>query len=806
MVKGFEEIRKEDIETVGGKGANLGEMTAAGIPIPSGFVLTSQAYREFLKENHISDFESPQNVRKEIVEGILPETVTKPLLSEYGKMGNKRVAVRSSATAEDLADASFAGQQETYLNVRGEEELLQKVKECYASLWGERAVAYRRRQGYEDGAAALAVVIQEMVESDAAGVLFTVNPSEQKEDEIQINASYGLGESVVSGKVTPDEYICDRSGNVIKSIIESKETEIVYDLHGTREIQVDEERRSARVLSGAECKGLTEIALRIEEHYKTPMDIEWAVKDGKIYILQARAITTLHNAASDEEVTIGSVNRRVKNLMTFMLEKNPFAYYPLDYDLSMILGVKKEELLSEIGIDMDMEMNIDENGVMYLPTGKIRLNRRIFGIRKTLSEWLDCKQNETDGNTHLKENQKILRSLQKERVEQYSLKECGEIFGRLYAVMKDNAYARFRYGVFPSMLVGRKIERALKKVDAKYSSYDLLGDLDYKTVQMNRGMEELAKKIFTNKALTEDLLKGEGYQMIMNKYPEIKADMEKFLAENGHKSDFNCYCLAAKSWNEDKDRFLKVLRPVVLALKEGERLDHEAESREKYHLLLESLENVTGSSKMQKLKPLIQFYRFSHRYREDTQYLWETAFEECRNVYRRVKTLLGDTLEKEDDLMYLFYEELMGVCQVECLSEELREKIRVRRTHRPIAEKTWEKSKLMVLKTGGDVLRGIGSSGGEAIGKVCVVTSPDEFYKLQRGDVLVCKYTDPEWTPLFTLASAVVSDMGGSLSHAAIVAREYGIPAVLGTGNATSSLKDGDRVCVDGKNGEVRKA
>lgn len=232
MVKGFGEIRKEDIETVGGKGANLGEMTAAGIPIPSGFVLTSQAYREFLKENHITDFESAKNVREKIIEGILPETVTKPLLSEYGKMGNKRVAVRSSATAEDLADASFAGQQETYLNVRGEEELLQKVKECYASLWGERAVAYRRRQGYEDGTAALAVVIQEMVESDAAGVLFTINPSGQKEDEIQINASYGLGESVVSGKVTPDEYICDRSGNVIRSMIGSKETEIVYDQIG----------------------------------------------------------------------------------------------------------------------------------------------------------------------------------------------------------------------------------------------------------------------------------------------------------------------------------------------------------------------------------------------------------------------------------------------------------------------------------------------------------------------------------------------------------------------------------------------
>lgn len=208
---------------------------------------------------------------------------------------------------------------------------------------------------------------------------------------------------------------------------------------------------------------------------------------------------------------------------------------------------------------------------------------------------------------------------------------------------------------------------------------------------------------------------------------------------------------------------------------------------------------------MRRLEALIDFYRFSHVYREETQYLWESAFEESRRVYRRISSLLMDSLDDSGDLMYLFYRELLSVCQSGGLNEEQLLKIRLRKEYRPLSEKTWEKSKLAVLKTYGEQLRGIGGSSGEALGKVCVVTGPDEFYKLGKGDVLVCKYTDPEWTPLFTLAAAVVSDTGGSLSHAAIVAREYGIPAVLGTGNATGLLKDGDRVLVDGKKGVVRK-
>jgi len=825
LIRDFQEITKEDVETAGGKGANLGEMTMAGIPVPAGFVLTSGAYLAFLKENGLEEWirerflgtygeekqdtakllEAAEEIRKRILGSRLPRKAAGELLERYRQMGAPRVAVRSSATAEDLADASFAGQQETYLNVCGEEALLQKVLECYASLWGDRAVVYRQKQGYDSSRAAIAVVIQQMVESDGAGVLFTVNPSTGNKEEMQINASYGLGEAVVSGRVTPDEYICDRNGAVKSCILGSKEMEIVYDSHGTKEIPVSEERRRARALTEREIKKLVDAALRVEAHYGTPMDIEWAVKDGVIYILQARAITTLNGKDPCEDIQIGKVSRRIQSLMTFMLEKNPFAYYPLDYDLSMILGVKKEELLSETGINMDMEMKINEKGIMYLPSGKISLNGRIFGIGKTLREWLDDKRNEEEGRARLKVNQKRMKELWNVCVESSTLKECGELFQKLYAIMEDNGYARFRYGVFPSMLVGRKLERVVKKCDKTLSAYDLLGDLEYKTAQINKDLEALAGTCYRAEGLRKDILEGKSWQEITGKYPEIQSDLQAFLDQNGHKSDFNCYCLIAKSWNEDRDRLLKVLRPMVLAMQEGARQNQERKNKEKYQSLLDKMKEQAGMGRWRKLEEMIAFYRFAHVYREDTQYLWEEAFELCRRVYRRIQQLLKEELEHKDDLLYLFFAELMTVCAEGSLGRELYDKIELRRSSRPLAEKIWEKSQLTVLKTEGDSLKGIGGSSGEAAGTVCIVTSPDEFYKLQKGQVLVCKYTDPEWAPLFTLAAAVVSDTGGSLSHAAIVAREYGIPAVLGTGSATRVLKDGDRVLVDGTGGEVRR-
>ena len=315
----FTQIHKDDVLIAGGKGANLGEMTAAGIPVPKGFVITADAYREFLKENNIDEIilrvlteaQTDEQAllsavgifRKKIITGHFPAQLEKEIRNKYAELGEAaRVAVRSSATAEDLPDASFAGQQETYLNVHGIEAVLIQIRHCYASLWGERAVRYRFNQGYNQSAVAIAVVIQEMVESEKSGVLFTVNPVTQNKDEMQINASYGLGESVVSGRVTADSYIVNKSGDVLEVTIGTKETQIVYADKNTKGESVSEEKRTAQALNDTEIAALVSAALKIEKHYGMPMDIEWAIQKNEIYILQARAITTLKN--NDDEKLI----------------------------------------------------------------------------------------------------------------------------------------------------------------------------------------------------------------------------------------------------------------------------------------------------------------------------------------------------------------------------------------------------------------------------------------------------------------------------------------------------------------------
>ena len=261
--------------------------------------------------------------------------------------------MRSSATAEDLPDASFAGQQETYLNVRGLDDVLEQVRSCYASLWGNRAVSYRLHQGYGQSSVSIAVIIQEMVESEKAGVLFTVNPVSKKENEMQINASYGLGESVVSGRVTADSYIVDKNGEIIEVAIGSKETQIIYGEKNTVEVKVDDNDRKKRALNDTEISELIKSGLKIEKHYKMPMDIEWAIKDDEVYILQARAITTLKSSINHisednlvQKYTKGKkINRSTREVMSFFLEKMPFAHRALDFDYLAAINDQKVNIL-----------------------------------------------------------------------------------------------------------------------------------------------------------------------------------------------------------------------------------------------------------------------------------------------------------------------------------------------------------------------------------------------------------------------------------------------------------------------------
>ncbi|WP_224269937.1 phosphoenolpyruvate synthase [Haloprofundus salinisoli] len=317
----LDDVRAADIDTVGGKGASLGELTSAGLPVPPGFVVTAETYRTFIEEAEIDEelFEAmdidPEDSKAlaaaherahELITGTeLPEDVREEILEAYRSVGDGEafVAVRSSATAEDLPDASFAGQQETFLNVR-EEQLVERVKECWASLFSQRAIYYRTRQGFSHDKVDIAVVVQRMVDAEKSGVMFTSHPS-TGEPRIIIEAAWGLGEAVVSGSVSPDNYVVDReTANVEEETLADKKLMMVKDSETgeTSTVDVPDEKRTARVLSDDEIERLVELGCEVEEHYETPQDVEWAIYEGEVYMLQSRPITTISEADNGVEV------------------------------------------------------------------------------------------------------------------------------------------------------------------------------------------------------------------------------------------------------------------------------------------------------------------------------------------------------------------------------------------------------------------------------------------------------------------------------------------------------------------------
>ena len=340
FIKWFEELRKEDVPLVGGKGANLGEMTSAGIPIPPGFCVTAEAYKYFVENVKVEDGrtlqewimdvisktnvddskqlqENTAKIREKIISMEMPEEIASEIEQAYKKLSQRfnmeevYVAVRSSATAEDLPEASFAGQQETYLDVLGIDDVKEKVKKCWASLWTARATFYRAKQGFDHSKVYLSAVVQKMVNSGTSGVMFTANPVTNDRSEIMINAAWGLGEAVVSGAVSPDEYIVEKGTWKIKEkFVAKKEIMIVRNPEtgrGTVKVSTAEflgpEYVEKQVLTDEQIIEVAQIGARIEEHYGWPQDIEWAYDrdDGKLYIVQSRPVTTLKEEVKTEE-------------------------------------------------------------------------------------------------------------------------------------------------------------------------------------------------------------------------------------------------------------------------------------------------------------------------------------------------------------------------------------------------------------------------------------------------------------------------------------------------------------------------
>ncbi|HSP77975.1 MAG TPA: PEP/pyruvate-binding domain-containing protein, partial [Myxococcaceae bacterium] len=314
----FEELSRKDVPVAGGKGANLGEMTRAGLPVPRGFVVTAAAFHKAMETVHarLSELwrriepddpdslaERSAELQELVRQAELPEALRKELLEAYQKLGRERaVAVRSSATAEDTASTSFAGMHETFTNVVGEEALVERLRACWSSAFGQRVVAYRKSQGLTEEPS-IAVAVQEMVDSERSGVLFTVDPASGDTGRIVIEAAFGLGEVVVGGQVEPDTYSVLKQGPRIMEVrVGHKDFKIVRESVGReRRVELSEEEAKQRVLRDEEVLELARLGMRVEEHYGAPQDLEWAEEGGRFYLVQTRPVTTLVKAPEKKE-------------------------------------------------------------------------------------------------------------------------------------------------------------------------------------------------------------------------------------------------------------------------------------------------------------------------------------------------------------------------------------------------------------------------------------------------------------------------------------------------------------------------
>ena len=319
----FKEVTKNDVATVGGKGANLGEMTNADIPVPPGFIVTADAYFDFLEKSRLTDKirrllepldsgDSKQlqqiaaQVKQLILDAPMPPELAREIEQAYIKMGRGLVAVRSSATAEDLPEASFAGQQRTFLNMTGEKEVVAAVQGCWASLFEPRAIFYRQQQGFDHFKVGIAVPIQKMVQSKTSGVMFTIEPVTSDSSKIIIEAVYGLGEAIVSGEVTPDLYVVDKDSLkiIIRKIVNQESQLVKNPTAGAQEaniwVPLPASTQPQPKLTDSEITKLAWLGKQIEDHYRFPQDIEWAKENNEIYILQTRPVTTIKEKTEAE--------------------------------------------------------------------------------------------------------------------------------------------------------------------------------------------------------------------------------------------------------------------------------------------------------------------------------------------------------------------------------------------------------------------------------------------------------------------------------------------------------------------------
>lgn len=851
LTRPFAGITGADLQLAGGKGANLGAMVQAGLPVPPGFVLLTGAYRLFVQQAGIQaeierlaaavDTGSPESlddasarIRALFDQHSLPPEVAGAITSAYEALGAGPVAVRSSATAEDLPGASFAGQQETYLNIEGAGQVVQAVKRCWSSLWTGRALAYRARSGIAPGDVALAVVVQQLVAAEAAGVLFTADPISGRRDRVVIDGAWGLGEAVVSGSVSPDHWLADgATGAIIAEKVGTKTVMTVRVAGGTEERPVPTELQGKPVLDHGQVAALVALGRKTAAHFGAPQDIEWALAGGRFYLLQSRPITTLFPLPAPPPPP-GAGLRVYMSMGPFQGVMEPLtpagisAFGVIAGTLARVLGLQAVAGAPSIFAVAARRIYIDVTAIVRTKAGSTRLENLDAGSARAVRD-LQARDERLrpaagGGRVPLRgiskrvlltvlgrvlaalANPERARANARRKVEAYvdSLEEASHRLSGLSERLRfvrgalASAFAAVPLRTAPVFVAGLAARSlAAKKLQSWGYAPAVLDPVGRSlahnpTTEMDLALWRLSRTLLAEGAAPRA------------EHPAVQA----FLEQYGHRA-VREIDPGIPRWREQPEPVLQMLANYLEA-GAADAEQHFAQGATAAEAAIGAItaqvRRQQGAGKAALVRFLLRRFRQLAGVREWHKFYLVRVFAIVRGVLREAGAELvrAGQLDDADDVFFLEFADLESLRDLRDLAARNRADYArelQRRLVPPVVTSEGEVS-FGVPPAAEGMLVGTGASAGVYEGVVHVVLSPLGA-RLEPGEVLVAPGTDPAWTPLFLTAGALVTETGGMISHGSVVAREYGIPAVVGVSEATTRLRTGQRVRVDGGAGTV---
>ncbi|KJS13515.1 MAG: phosphoenolpyruvate synthase [Peptococcaceae bacterium BRH_c8a] len=872
-VLGFQEIDKTKLTIVGGKGANLGEMSKAGFPVPQGFCITTSAYQKFIAASHELDelldmldrlqpdqldqiSKLGQRMREHLLSLTMPESIKTAILDGWRNAGeNQEYAVRSSATAEDLPTASFAGQQETYLNVRGAAQLLQAVVQCWASLFTDRAIVYRAQNGFGHRSVFLAVVVQRMVFPEVSGIMFTADPVTGNRKIVSIDASFGLGEALVSGIVSADLYQV-RADKLIKKQIARKEIAIYAKPEGgTVQVGIEGERQTVPALSDEQAVSLARLGRSIEEHYGKPQDIEWCLTNA-IFIVQSRPITTLFPvpATADEQLhlflSIGHAQ-----MMTEAMKP---------------LGISVVRTVSPLGKSSpraESDLVREAGGRLYLDITQLlaypQVRKRLPGVLLIVDELISRTVQEFIGR------EEFQAAAQPDKKVEFALVK--KVFPTAFAVLRNILY-RNNYQAIDELnrFIAAKVTENRKKLEdvagadrialiqemlstllpmvfatvvqymgAAIVTYKLIESLPQKWLGDVDELGSISKSPPGNVTTEMGLALGDVADAV-RKHPAVIAYLERAVDETFWEDleavpggadvlpvfldFFDRYGMRGSGeidvtrprWREAPTQLVPAILSHIKGVKPGQHRRDFLAGQEEAELaadrLLERLKYTRrGFFKTRLMRRLLRVHRSLIGIREHPKYFIVQNLDLIKQaiLHEAAKLVAAGILNHREEVFWFSLEEIKAIIETQQADHHViarrKEKFQHDAKLNPPRAITSE-GEIITAKPGADVppgaLAGSPVSAGTVEGRARVIMKLEEA-NMEKGDILVAPYTDPGWTPLFPLAAGLVTEVGGLMTHGAVVAREYGIPAVVAVENATKILKDGQYIRVDGTKGFV---